>query len=1024
MCSRTYISFKVVLLSFFLIYLIAPNSVNANNFSSISEDSLKVKIADEISGYLKPFASINVKAKIESIERNKNVLKIFMNNTLSDYYFRDDIVDNIYNIVGRYFPNKKIMIYANNSLLEDLKSGFYSGKKIRAKSKSKKVQDGVLVKNLSNPYNITKGLDGRHIALWQSHGYYYDQSLQRWEWQRARIFQTVEDLYTQSYVLPFLVPMLENAGANVLLPRERDSQINEVIVDNDTPLSGYTEVSGTNMWISNEFGFANPKPFYDDGENPFKMGTYRTVNVIKESDLKKKGSLKESVAEWVPNIPEKGEYTVYISYKTLPTSTPAAEYTVKYSGGEKKFLVNQQMGGGTWIYLGTFMFDKDNSSQGVTLSNIYNGQSSRKRAKYVVSADGVKFGGGMGNIARHPSYKPITKIIDYNVAPEVSGYPRFTEGARYWLQWAGFADTVYSYSNLKNDYNDDYMSRGRWVNALLGGSSKNPSVEGYNIPIDMAFAFHTDAGTFLNDSIVGTLAIYTKISNESDKYANGESRMLGRELADIVQTQLVNDVRAQFEPSWSRRGLWDRSYAESRTPEVPTMLLEFLSHQNFADMKYGLDPSFRFTVSRAIYKGILKFLSYKNGIDYVIQPLPVKNFSVTFADNESDTKGGRYLRLSWSPQRDTLEINADAKQYIIYKRVGDSGFDNGLVVNDTTTLIKINPNEVYGFKVVAMNEGGVSFPSEILSAGYVGGMYAKEKTVMVVNGFERVSAPASFQSKDSTIAGFNDMLDHGVPYIKDFSYIGSQHEIRREIPWMDDDAPGFGASYADYEDKVIAGNTFDYPYSHGLAFLKQGYNFISSSVGSVINGKVSLNEYDIVDFIMGKQTQTKVGRGVMPVKFEVFPVALREKIKNYTTSGGNILVSGAYVATDLWDSYNVTEEGKNFAKDVLKFRWMTHYASKTGEVKSVSNPYGFSGSFSFYNVPNDKCYVVEAPDAMVPVGKDAYTIFRYSDNNISAGVAYKGDYKSVVLGFPIETLKSQEQIDKIIGEIINFFSTK
>ena len=95
----------------------------------------------------------------------------------------------------------------------------------------------------------------RHIALWQSHGWYYEPKLDRWEWQRARIFQTVEDLYTQSYVLPFLVPMLENAGANVLLPRERDCQTAEVIVDNDGCLTGrsvYTENSGDKLWSQGE----------------------------------------------------------------------------------------------------------------------------------------------------------------------------------------------------------------------------------------------------------------------------------------------------------------------------------------------------------------------------------------------------------------------------------------------------------------------------------------------------------------------------------------------------------------------------------------------------------------------------------------------------------------------------------------------------------------------------------------------------------------------------------------------------
>ena len=74
--------------------------------------------------------------------------------------------------------------------------------------------------------------------------FYYEPKLNRWEWQRARCLQTVEDLYTQSFVLPYLVPMLENAGANVLLPRERDCQTAEIIIDNDGCLntnSTYTE---------------------------------------------------------------------------------------------------------------------------------------------------------------------------------------------------------------------------------------------------------------------------------------------------------------------------------------------------------------------------------------------------------------------------------------------------------------------------------------------------------------------------------------------------------------------------------------------------------------------------------------------------------------------------------------------------------------------------------------------------------------------------------------------------------------
>ena len=80
-----------------------------------------------------------------------------------------------------------------------------------------------LVRNLDRPYTPSHGLDGKHIAMWQSHGLYYQQGLARWEWQRGRMFQSVEDKYTQSYVLPYVIPMLQNAGAIVMTPRERDT---------------------------------------------------------------------------------------------------------------------------------------------------------------------------------------------------------------------------------------------------------------------------------------------------------------------------------------------------------------------------------------------------------------------------------------------------------------------------------------------------------------------------------------------------------------------------------------------------------------------------------------------------------------------------------------------------------------------------------------------------------------------------------------------------------------------------------
>ena len=81
------------------------------------------------------------------------------------------------------------------------------------------------VKNMSRPNKIENGLDGRHLAIWASHGRYYSPAQSIWKWQRVNLFGTNEDLFSQTFVVPYLIPMLENAGAVVWTPRERDWQL-------------------------------------------------------------------------------------------------------------------------------------------------------------------------------------------------------------------------------------------------------------------------------------------------------------------------------------------------------------------------------------------------------------------------------------------------------------------------------------------------------------------------------------------------------------------------------------------------------------------------------------------------------------------------------------------------------------------------------------------------------------------------------------------------------------------------------
>lgn len=844
-----------------------------------------------------------------------------------------------------------------------------------------------------------KGLDDVNIALWQSHGRYFNQDLNDWSWQRPRLYQTCEDLFTQSFVMPFLMPMLENAGAYVMSPRERDVSTLEYIIDNDTAASGYAETDGKQSWsMAPNVGFAYNGAKLLTGQNPFAAGTARMVSATKN----KKDAA--AVASWDTEIAQPGNYAVYVSYQTLPNSATDAVYTINAADGPHDVRVNQKMGGGTWIYLGHYPFNAGKGDKPrVTLSNRSND------SKSVITADAVKIGGGMGNVARTP-LTPKDPTVNYT--PKTSGYPRFTEGSRYWLQWAGAPDSVYTPKNNTNDYTDDYSSRGYWVNWLTGGSSVLPDQPGLNIPIDLSFAFHSDAGITSDDRIIGTLGIY--YTNNRDTYANGTSRLAARDLTNSVMTNIVEDVRATCEPDWIRRGMWDKNYAEARVPEVPTMLLELLSHQNFADMKYGLDPTFRFVVSRGIYKGMLKYIAQRDRRPYVVQPLPVRNMALLGGED------GNY-RLSWTERVDSLEPSAIPTYYIIEERIGDNaGFSRLAKVDSTYFDITVTDSDIHSYRVIAGNDGGWSFPSEVLALCYKPGA----PQVMVVNGFTRVSGPDVIDTE--TVRGFVDERDPGVPYIQDISFVGSQYESRSDIPWATNEIAGTGASRSDFEDKVIAGNTFDYVALHGEAISHAGYGFISSSVEAFIENGTSA---PVVDLILGNQKEIITGTGRYGSKFKTFSAPLQSRLRAYTSAGGNLCVSGSYLATDLWNNPFSTDSVKEadcaFAKSVLGCSWRSGNATKIPQIQGVASKYKMFDTleFSFYNDRNTQRYGAVAPDAISPSADGCCPILKYVHTDFTAGTAYASPtHRAVTIGVPFETIISKDSRNQLMNDILKFLT--
>lgn len=819
------------------------------------------------------------------------------------------------------------------------------------------------VMNASRPFNITQGLQNRHLSVWASHGRYYNQKKNKWQWQRPYLFCTTEDLFTQTIVVPYLIPMLENAGANVFTPRERDWQCREIIVDNDNNprLPYYTEVNMSKSWHNAETkGFA-----YKDyllNENPFELGTARMAKASEKNECE---------ISYQPRIPQSGEYAVYVSYQTVRKSVPDAQYTVVHKGKKTVFNVNQRMGGGTWVYLGTFRFDKGcNMDNRVILSN-------KSRHKGYVTADAVRFGGGMGNIKRG------------NITSTMA---RCFEGARYYAQWAGAPDSVYNSKNNTDDYGDDINTRSYMTNWLAGGSCFVPSLNGKNVPIELSLAIHSDAG-FTKDysSIYGSLAICTT-NFHNGKLNSGLPRTLSKDFAGSLLSNVQRDIYLKY-GKWNRRDLYDKNYSETRCPEVPSAILETLSHQNFPDMRMGQDPNFRFTLARSIYKTILQHLYKQDNGKYTVAPLAPKDPYIEFSDAGEVT-------IRWATVKDPTEPTALPSSFILYTSAGNSGFDNGIPVKGNACRVKLVPGLIYRFKVTAVNSGGESFPSEIMSAVYEPDA---TKTIMIVNGFHRLSAPQVIDN--DSLQGFDIVTDPGVPYIKTAGWSGRQLCFNKKTIGMET-TTGLGYSDNGLEGTFVAGNEFNYTATHAEAIAQiRRYNIVSCSSGAVEKNLIDLMKYHCIDLILGQERYDEYALE----HYKTFTPAMQEKLKRYAKSGGRILVSGSYMASDMQGSNE-----KAFLRDIL-------HVAYNGCESNISQDRidGMGTSFNIYKSLNEYHYASTRSDILHAVAP-AYCALTY-ESGTSACVAYNGtDFKTISLGFPFECITSAKKRNTIMRGLMTF----
>ena len=151
--------------------------------------------------------------KYEVDNKNKTI-NIVADGTFAAQEFSEKTTNDIYKHIKKAIPKpyKKytITVITNGMPIEDLVPHKIKKRPGKINLWGDIEYDGEpWVRNESSPYSPTHGLQNRHIALWASHGRYYDATKGEWKWQRPKLFGTTEDLFTPTIVIPYLIPINE-----------------------------------------------------------------------------------------------------------------------------------------------------------------------------------------------------------------------------------------------------------------------------------------------------------------------------------------------------------------------------------------------------------------------------------------------------------------------------------------------------------------------------------------------------------------------------------------------------------------------------------------------------------------------------------------------------------------------------------------------------------------------------------------------------------------------------------------------
>jgi len=776
----------------------------------------------------------------------------------------------------------------------------------------------------------TGPLTGKIVYTSGGHGWQWNSTLNRYATDRGDNNEIVEDFGNQEQMTAY-VDYLFRAGATVVPMRPVGRQIHEVVLDNDS--SGVT--------FSGSWSNSTSTRYYDED--------YGTVaDTVPYRFASTTTGAETATATYTPNIPAAGMYPVY-TWVLRGTDRVNQLYEINHTGGTTQVRVNHSMVGSGWVYLGTYHFDGGSSvaAGSVKISNNVTTPGG------VIIADAIRFGNGMGDYIA-------------SGAPTISGYPREDENSLHWIARSlGIGTTLSQAASTGNVSAPSNFAQ--WMNA-------NTNPFGTSVYI----GFHSNATTGNPATATARGAVGLIDSDQGTPNQSSLALYLGRQINQDMQA-----LNGQFEHNWSTRTThtFTSGFGEidlGAGAEMDATIIETAFHDNIQDAAIMRDPKGRDALARATYQGTLEYFDVFGGLTSPVSVAtpPTNVRAVSNAPGE--------VTVSWSagPTAPASALGGAATGFRIYASTNGYGFDGGTFVagGSTTslTLTGYDPTLPYYFRVVAVNAGGESKPSEVMTALASGG----EKQVLIVNGFDRFDRTQNFRY--AYAFGSDSLVDRVWPrYNNSFDYVVQYHTA-----------------------------------IHGAS---AGTHVASTSNEAVISGAVNLSDYKTVIWILGNETTDT----------RTLDATEQTKLSQFIAAGGNLLISGSEIAWDLDQQNN----GRTFYENTLKGTYVANAAGtytttavSGGIFAGMSNIVFSSGSPSTganaYSSRDTQLYNVNSADVIAPQA-GAVAALNYNNGSGAAAIQAAGTGGAgsiVMLAFPFETINSAALRQTAMGRILEFFA--